>query len=731
MSSIARPEAPEAEHLSFDLREALYFAWRRWRFVAAVVGLALLIGGVYLMREIPRYTATAQVLLDPRKENAPGANAIMSDFSFDLAAIASQMEIIRSSVLMQRVADKERLYNDPEFGSVRAPARSWFSALFARGDPPPAPTVEGTPAQVFSAANTLKGAVNVGRTGQAYVLSISVTSIDPKRAARLANAVADAFVVDKLDARFEAAKRASGWLSDRIDELRRQLRQSEEAVATFRAEHGLVQTPTVALTEQQMSELNTRLVGARSEAAEKKTRVDIAAEFEKKGGDALKFPDLISSPLIGTLRGQLADLSRREAELSQRYNASHPELVNLRAQKSDVERAFAAEAKRVIATIRSEYELAQSREAAVEKTLQEVTGQTGLDPTNAIELRELERTAAVNRTLFEDFLQKAKVTQEESTFEVRDARVITPALPPGAPTYPNKSKVLMVAAMIGLMLGVAGAFAMEKLNAGFTTPRQIETALELPLLASVSHMREEDLQLDGKAVPLTLFPKFKPLSRYSESMRALRSGIQMTDVDDPPKVIQVTSTLPDEGKTTLALSLAASAATSGLSVLLVDADLRHPSASREAGAKNTLGLVDLLLGKVDLKEAVRFSERNGFWILPAGSKTQNPPDLLGSERMKALIEGFRKSFDYVVIDTAPLGPVVDPIVVSQRVDKVVLVVRWAATAREMVHRSVQQLSGHKTIAGIVFNFVRESQAQKYGKYAYYYGGRYYKNYYTE
>jgi capsular exopolysaccharide synthesis family protein len=212
-------------------------------------------------------------------------------------------------------------------------------------------------------------------------------------------------------------------------------------------------------------------------------------------------------------------------------------------------------------------------------------------------------------------------------------------------------------------------------------------------------------------------------------MRALRSGVQMTDVDDPPKVVEITSTMPNEGKTTVALSLAASAATSGLRVLFIDADLRHPSASRESGLKNAKGLVDLLLGQVNLQEAVKYWDQAGFWVLPAGSKTQNPPDLLGSERMKALIEGFKKSFDYVVVDTAPVGPVVDPIVVSQRVDKVVLVVRWAATAREMVERSVQQLCGHKMIAGVVFNFVADRQAQKYGKYAYYYGGRYYKNYY--
>ena len=179
-----------------------------------------------------------------------------------------------------------------------------------------------------------------------------------------------------------------------------------------------------------------------------------------------------------------------------------------------------------------------------------------------IRLRELERTAAVNKSLFEDFLQRAKITQEQSTFEAREARVITPALPPGAPSYPRKSQYLAINLLIGLLLGVGGAVAKELLNAGFTTPKQVEDILGLPLLTSVSLMRVRDLTIDGKLVPIHYYPVAKPLSRYSEAIRALRSGIQMTDVDHPPKVIQLTSTVPGEGKTTISLSLAASAATS-------------------------------------------------------------------------------------------------------------------------------------------------------------------------
>jgi capsular exopolysaccharide synthesis family protein len=195
----------------------------------------------------------------------------------------------------------------------------------------------------------------------------------------------------------------------------------------------------------------------------------------------------------------------------------------------------------------------------------------------------------------------------------------------------------------------------------------------------------------------------------------------------------LTSTAPSEGKTTIALSIAGSAATSGLKVLVIDADLRHPSASRVLNLHKERGLVDLLLGQVNVQEVLKLHEEGGYWVLPAGNKTQNPPDLLGSERMKSLVAGFRQTFDMIIIDTPPAGPVIDPVVVSQLSDKIVLIVRWAVTPREMVKQCVQQLSGHKKIAGVAFNHVNEQQAQKYGKYAYsyYYGSRYYKKYYTE
>ena len=430
--------------------------------------------------------------------------------------------------------------------------------------------------------NRLRGALVVSSSGRADILNIAITWEDPVRAAQLANAVADAYVVDQLDARLESAKRASGWLSDRLIELRGQLGDSEEAVAKFRKEHGLTRSgPTVALNDQQLSDLNGKLIAARTDAAEKKARVDFLADLAAGKKTLVSLPDSLASAsgVMAALRSKLADASQREADLLSRYSSSHPAVVNVAAEKRDIERSIAAETQRIAESVKSDYVLAKARLDALQKSMDEATGQGALDNDDAVKLRELERTAAVNKSLFEDFLQKAKITDEQSTFRANDVRVIMPAQP-GGQSFPNSRKILLLALFAGLGLGVGGAITLEKLKAGFTTPREVEEALGIPVLASVRLMRKSELIKEGKTVPVPFYQLHHPVSPFSESIRTLRSSIHMSDVDQPPKVIHVTSARPGEGKTTIAVSLAISAASAGRKVALVDADLRHPAVSR-------------------------------------------------------------------------------------------------------------------------------------------------------
>jgi polysaccharide biosynthesis transport protein len=706
----------------FDLRQYVNFLWRHWIFIGATAAFALAIGLIYLARATPLYIATTQVLLEPRRERAPGGDSVLSDIQLeDASTIESQLAIIKSDSLLEHVVVKEKLVSPPTDATKNAqspgePAED-TNLLKAR--------------LVQEAINRLRDALTISRSGQAYVINISVTWNDPKKAAVLANAVADAYVVDQLDAGFDAAKRASAWLSDRLVELREQLRISEEAVAKFRAEHGLARTGgNVTLNEQQVAELNNKLMAARTDAAEKKTRVDYLADVAAGKRTLQSLPDSFQSAgqsgVIGTLRQRLAEASQREADLLARYSDRHPMVVNVQAEKRDIERSIAVETQRMIEAVKSEYALAKAREVATEQAFREATGQGGLDSEDAVKLRELERTATVNKSLFEDFLQRAKITDEKSTFRARNARIITPAQPPGSPSFPRTRIILAVTLFVGIASGVGGAIAMEMLNSGFTTSREVEELLAVPVLASIAKMDSRKLTKDGTEIAVPLYQVHYPLSPFSEAIRTLRSGIHMSDVDRPPKVIHVTSARPGEGKTTIAISLAISAASSNLRVVLIDADLRHPSASRFFGLEKEKGLVDLLTGAA--QEDHLMFQKDRVLVIPAGSKSLNPPDILGSERMKALINHLKETCDYVVIDSPPVGPVVDASIVARQADKTVFVVQWASTPREVVETCLQKVSIDKRVGGIVLNLLNQDRAKKYGPE---YGSQYYAGYYSE
>jgi capsular exopolysaccharide synthesis family protein len=711
----------EPQARGFDPRVYLNFLWRHWMFIGAVVALTLLMGVIYLVRAIPRYTATTQVLLE-RAEKAPTDTGQGDFFSFnDRSFIENQLAILASDPLLRRVVIKERLAEPPP--NAKEPEST---------DAPKEDPTSAESQSILNGISSLRGALSVSRSGQAQVLNISITWGDPARAAQLANAMADAYVVNQLDARFESAKRASGWLSERMVELRQQLRDSEEAVTKFRSEHGLVRSgPTVALNDQQLSELNSKLIAARADVAEKKTRVDFLTEVTAGKKTLTSLPDSFfqtTSSVMGSLRAKLTDASQRTADLSARYNSRHPAVLNVEAEKADIERSIAAETQRIGQSVRSEFALAKARLDATEQAMREATGQGELDNDGSVRLRELERTAAVNKSLFEDFLQKAKITDEQSTFRARDARVIVPARF-GGQSFPNRNRTLMMALMVGLGLGVGGAFVMEMLKAGFTTPRELEDALGLPVLASVRTMDKSKLVKDGKTIPVPFYQLHHPLSPFSEAIRTLRSGILMSDVDQPPKVIHVTSSRPGEGKTTIALSLAISAASSGQKVVLIDADLRHPSTSHFFKLEREKGLVDLLIDAANLQDVLMFQKNLKLTVLPAGSKTLNPPDVLGSERMRLLVSHLKERFDYVVIDTPPVGPVIDPAIVAGLADKTIFVVQWGSTPRDLVTTSIRQVSNHKRVAGVVLNSVVEDRAKKYG--GEYYYGKSYEKYYSE
>lgn len=726
---------------SFGLPEVLDFLARRWKLMLAAAGCMVALAFFILLTITPRYSATTQILIDAKPENMLGQGSMMSELALDSTAIDSQVTILQSRSLLQRVVKARNLVKDPEFGSVEAEAGVFQRLVdLARNSvsgepapeslPAPAPAVsnEAMPPEVLRAVNRLRNALEVRREARTLVVNVTVTSIDRAKAASLADAIADAYIIDKLEARFDRARRAATWLSDRIEVLGADLRTSEQAVAEFRVRHNLVETRTGTLSEQQLSDLNAKLVGMRAETAEKRAKYEQSRSITAVSGNLDAIPDVLRSPVITSLRNQAGDVTRREADLLARYGRNHPQVINIQAERRDMERQIQAEIQRVIANLKNDLDVTISREESLAASLGRAGGQTGADNKVAVELRQLERAAAANKVLYESFLSRSKIAEEETTLANREARIISNAALPIAPSYPNKLFVLGFAFAIGLALGTAGGFALDILNRGFMSPRQVEEALDLPVLASLPLIEPRELSHEGKTLTIPEYLLLKPLSQFSEAVRSVRTSIQMSDVDDPPQLVQVTSAMPNEGKTTTAICLGISAAAAGQKVLLIDGDLRHPSLSRFFRKEKAEGLVDCLLGTLD-EVPIFVDERAGIHVLPAGARTQHPPDLLGSARMKALIAELRERYDYIVIDTPPLTPVIDGSVVAAIADKVVFAVRWNETPRELVADALESIRTPRKVAGVVLTMLNEKAMPQYGRYAYY-GKAYYNKYYA-
>lgn len=736
LSNISRVQTGSASDAptGIDLLQIVDFLRRRWKLIALCGFVTVALAYAYVQTRVPLYASATEMLLQSRTDKSLNriVNKDTDPNSVDPGELENQIALIESVAMLRRVVERENLVQDPEFGAGKP---SWLAvtiqgitsritALWASPAPAPAPAdvPEAASATAFdpvtNTARALRGAVSAARSGKSSALLISVMSQNPKKAARLANAVALAYVDEQASFRAEAARNGANWLNDSLSNLRTQLKTAEEAVAKFKAENNLTASKSngATITEQQLSDLNSRLVAAQADTAEKRAKLDQIDQVRRNKGSAQTIPDVLRSGVISGMRAQQADISRKEADLVARYGPQHPLVVNVRAERRDLDSAIAAESGRILQVLKNDYDVALSRQKAIEDSLRQVTGQTNVDDQISVRLRELERTAAANKTLYEDFLSRAKLLEEQTSFTPTEARILTQAVPSGVPAYPKKGITLALGLFLGLGVGLASAVALEFLNSGFTSPRQVEEMLDLPVLACLAKLGPGKAPKEGPPAFLVLD---KPLSRYSEAIRSLRNTVTLHTGKTPPKVVQVTSTMPQEGKSTVALSMALSAADSGQRVILIDADLRRPSITDSFALGSHPGLTDVLAGKVRISEALYSDPRSGLQVLPAGSRTTNPPALLGSDAMRSLIEGLGRHLDLVIIDTPPLGPVVDGAIVAQLAEAIVYVAKWGETPREAVENALHGLPDSRNVAGVVLNLVDEAKIAKFGKYAFY------------
>lgn len=720
---------PEDQPVDFDLSALVRLVLRQKAMIGSIVAICLVAAIAYVFTATSRYTAESSVVLDAKRlQVVQPANDAPSNPEgiVDSGLVESQVETLKSENIARRVIDKLKLTQDPEFvgeppgiiGQAIGKVRELLASL--RGTE--AESQED--ADLREALSTFSSNLSVKRQGVSFVATIAYTSEDRRKAARIANAIAEAYIDDKLAFRSDSMRKASAWLDDRIREIRQQASAADRAVEQFKSTNGLIDANGKLVADQQIADLSAQLAGAKSDAAVAQARLDRIAELNRTGYVDAGLTESLKNDVITKLQQQYNDAARREADWSSRYGPNHAAAVALRTEMKQTQKAIQDELRRIGQVYQSEFEIARGREESLRKSLDELFQQTTSTRQQQIKLRELDASAQSYRTLLDTYLQRyVQVVQQESS-PITEARIISDALPPKNRSWPKTGIILLGALCGGLFMGLGAAFARERLDTVIRTSEQGERLLGveclglLPAITELPASATETLARTASAPPVpggrpftvadqtSSYVLHAPFSQFAETLRSVK--ISATGRGDGCQVLGVISTLPGEGKTTVASNLALLIAQTGSRVLLVDADLRTTSLTARLTPRATTGLLEVLTRRVPLAEAVWQDASTTLKFLPSVTRTTiaHTNEVISSSPMAEMLRQARKDFDYVIMDLPPLAPIVDVRAAARLIDDFVLVVEWGKTPEGVLNRAVTRAPMiHPKLIGFVLNKV--------------------------
>jgi succinoglycan biosynthesis transport protein ExoP len=791
-------EGPEE---SFAISEAVEqlsgFVRRQFPIFVFITSCCLALGLVYLFTTPPSFTSHAMLLIDSSKLRIlQQQEAPVADVPIDAAQVETQVEILKSENIGLSVVKDLKLAEDHEFVGSGSGLLGWITGLFSSAK------LQSDTKLDRAALGSFLAKRSVARVARTYVLDIGFTSLSAARSAEIANAIADAYIVDQLQSKYQATRRASSWLQDRIKELRQQASDADRAVLDYKEKNNIVAVggPTDnprLLGEQQIVELNTQLGQARNNAEETKARLERITDVMKKDLPDATVTDSLHSEVINRLRNQYLDLAGKEAIWSVRYGVNHLATVNLRTQMTELRRSINDELGRIAQGYKSDYEIAKSRVEGLEHNLEGLVASSQVVNRDRLGLRDLESTAQVYHTLYDSFLQRYMEAIQQQSFPITEARVISAAAPPERKSGPLTLPVLGIAGFIGVLLSFGAAVLREAIDQVFRTARQVESALQVNCLAVLPRLGpapasgwrgggrpawlgndpsaavepkpvartdasfENSAELSkvsdlitsvlsreatkvasisphdfatGKKLDFSNRPFLRqvvdePLSGFAEAFRSIKIAADIGGSNRNHKVIGITSTIPGEGKSTVAANLAELIAHSGKRVILLDGDLRNPTLTRALTPDSKSGLLEVLSEKMSLDDAIHTDDETGLSFVPALLKSRliHTNEVLASEALKNLIETLRKTYDYIIVDLPPLAPVVDVRATTKIVDSYIYVIEWGQTRKNFVQQQLLAAPElHDLLLGVVLN---KADIRVMGRYEDYYGSYYNKQYY--
>jgi polysaccharide biosynthesis transport protein len=766
--SVQSPDHAAEMAASETFQSVLEFVRRQYMVVAFATAIMVALGLIYVLTAPARYTATADLLIDNQQIHLFQQQSMFNDVPVDTSAVDSQVEIMKSENIALAVIKQLHLTEVPEFvnpgGGLIGTLLSSVTNLFASNGP------VSEFALTRSAVHVFESQLNIRRVGLTYIIEISFTSLSPDRAAQIANAVASAYIDDQLEAKYQSARRAGTWLQDRLRELREQASTAERAVVAYKNKNNMVDAGGRTMNEQQLAELNSELVIAQSQTAEARAKLDrvqtiLTSNSPEATVDAT-VTDTLKDDVINKLRSQYLELARRESDWATRYGVDHLAVVNLRNQMSELQNSIRAELQRIAETYKSDYEVASQREASVQNQLNQAVSQSQVTDTAQVSLRELQSSAQTYQALYDNFLQRYMESVQQQSFPITEARVISAATRPLGKSHPRTDLILAVATVLGLGCGVAAGAWRELSDRVFRTGKQVEAILQTDCIALVPALKQQEpekppvveeakegvfrngipslassifssdrfdqvgqllrrvaLQGDQKIKnsPTSAPDVFativdSPFSAFAEAIRSVKVAIDLSPTVSGGKVIGFTSSVPSEGKSSIAAAVARLTAQTGAKTILVDCDLRNPSLTRLLSPKAAYGWLEVTKGLSTLDKILWTDRATGMKFLAAAMKSRmaHSSELLASRETKKLFDSLRQSFDYIIVDFAPLMPIVDVRASTNLVDSYVYVIEWGRTRSDFVEQALHSAKGvYERLLGVVLNKVK---LEKLGQY---------------
>ena len=739
---------PVSEGAGIDLAYLITVLRRRALVIVATVLLVTIAVAIATFRMTPLYTASAGILIEPKSSRVVNVESVLQETPQDNSMIETKIRLITSRSFAEEVIKKLNLLEDPEFNLALRPKEDeagWFSSLGSRitgllpkqllvslgvaapneSWPPPTPEEArelSEQQQMEYAIRKWQRGLEVVQSGSSYIIAVRYTSTGPQKAALIANKVAEIYVNDQLEAKKTATARAANWLNERTELLREQLLGSEEKVEDYRAENQLhaVQKGQ-GFSNQELQLINQELMLTGAAREEKVARLGLIQDRYASGEGLRAVADVMASPIIGDLRREEILLLRQRGQLSKEYGDNHPQIIQVDTDLENITNKIQGEINNVIEGLKNEIQLIDTKLATLQQDADLARKRTSAGNRAEVQLKILERDADATRSLYTVFLNRYKELSEQQDLLEPGARIVSTAAVPELPSFP-KPKLMIAAAFTGsLMVGSLLALLVEQLDRGMKTTRQVEELLGIPVLGlvpSVKLPRKSDLKVHEYLLT-------HPRSAYAEAIRSVEISLRIASVNQC-KTILVTSSLPDEGKTTLALSLATSLARSGKRAVLVDLDLRNPSVIEELREpRPKLGLIDLLRGKSTLEEVIHNEANDSeLDIIANGRSVYNPSDIIASSELAELIKQLREAYEFILLDTPPLLGITDNKIAVRFADAVVLAVRWAQTKEDAALMGSDILRDSSVdFMGAVVTQVNLSKQRKmqYGDASKYYG----------